>query len=173
MFGVHALRIGLALIAQAVPPPLPQRTADCSRPVYASDQLLCAEPELRVMDRRLATLMSLQSVPQGAWIEDPESWFKRSRLCAMARDHRVCLIDAYRERLALMTLSGPAPTKQCRRYRLRIDGEGKFALYSADGSLVAVGVSKDSTWRPFVGVTKERGRLVFRGISGRVIARCA
>lgn len=44
------IALGLLLIAQAVPPPIAQRSADCAHPVYASDQLVCTDPELRAID---------------------------------------------------------------------------------------------------------------------------
>jgi uncharacterized protein len=50
----------LAMVAHAIPPPLEQVAADCVAPTYATDQLVCADAELKEMDRvmreRLATL---------------------------------------------------------------------------------------------------------------------
>jgi hypothetical protein len=39
--------------AQAIPPPPVQSVADCERPTYASDQLVCADAELLALDREL------------------------------------------------------------------------------------------------------------------------
>lgn len=44
MIGLSSL---LAATQAAVPPPVEQQAADCARPVYAVDQLICADPALR------------------------------------------------------------------------------------------------------------------------------
>jgi len=53
---------GLLLLAAAamtapVPPPIAQWSADCERPSYAVDQLICSDPELTALDRQLGSLL--------------------------------------------------------------------------------------------------------------------
>lgn len=42
--------------AQTVPPPGGQVSADCAAPVYATDQLVCADPGLRALDAQMLRL---------------------------------------------------------------------------------------------------------------------
>ncbi|MEO9132848.1 MAG: hypothetical protein ABI240_16810 [Sphingomonas sp.] len=104
--------------AAPVPPPMPQTVADCARPVYATDQLVCEDPELLSLDRQLGDLMSKipNDLLQGKWIEEPTAWFRRSRLCAFKEDHLGCIAQAYRDRIAVLSalaLPVPKPTLQC------------------------------------------------------------
>ena len=96
----------------AIPPPVDQVSADCSAPVYASDQLVCGDPELRMLDDRLrARIDSSPEVSASAWMESHSEWFKRRSLCAFEPAHRQCLLDAYADRLNTMGyLSVPAPS---------------------------------------------------------------
>lgn len=156
------ITLGLFLIAQ-VPPPIAQRSADCVHPVYASDQLLCADPELREIDARFAEAMTRHTPPAGQWIEDAETWFRRSRLCAMKEDHRGCLLGAYRERLALETVRANAqPSRACGHLLLISTGDGTDALFSSSGQLMLVARAVTTAWTPFISMSTKRGRVVFQ-----------
>jgi uncharacterized protein len=104
----------------SVPPPAWQHTADCARPVYATDQLVCEDPQLRAIDRQLADLYDrvadsrasagadgperphLGTNASSLLLESDLDWFRRRSLCAFRADHRDCAIAAYRERLAVI-----------------------------------------------------------------------
>lgn len=92
----------LALGLSAVPPPLPQRGANCSAPTYATDQLVCSDPDLRRRDAEMLGYLDADAPPTGAGIEPQEAWFRRSRLCAMREAHRACIVAAYDERIAML-----------------------------------------------------------------------
>jgi uncharacterized protein len=80
-FGLLALSAP-ALAQMAVPPPATQTTADCARPVYASDQLVCGDTELRQLDARLAAILDMPAAPNGsALIESDDQWFRRRSRC--------------------------------------------------------------------------------------------
>lgn len=53
MIGLSSL-LASTLWQAAVPPPVEQQTADCARPVYAIDQLICADSALRTEEDQLA-----------------------------------------------------------------------------------------------------------------------
>ena len=167
------IALGLLLIAQAVPPPIAQRNADCAHPVYASYQLVCADPELRAIDARLAEAMTLRVPPAGQWIEDAETWFRRSRRCAMKEDHRDCLVGAYRERLALETVRANAgPSRDCGHLLLISTSDGARALVSAQGQLMLLAQPATTAWTPFISTSMKRGRIIFRNGQGRILAHC-
>lgn len=161
--------VALALL-QAVPPPLPQRTADCARPVYASDRLVCTDPDLRRVDAELASALVRGGERTGRWIEDGEAWFKRSRLCAMKADHRQCLVEAYQERRAV--LGAPATSdrgKPCGVLRTAAVPGGNIALYENDGRFAGVAVRPSRAWMPFVRIYTSRR---FLDLAGKELGRC-
>lgn len=161
--------VALALL-QAVPPPLPQRTADCARPVYASDQLVCTDPDLRRVDAELALSLARGGERTGRWIEDGEAWFRRSRLCAMRADHRQCLTDAYQERR--LVLRAPVTGdrgKPCGVLGTARMPDGNVALYENDGRLAGVAMRPSRAWTPFVRISTSRRVL---DLAGKEIVRC-
>jgi uncharacterized protein len=92
-----------------VPPPLEQLQADCTRPQYASDTLVCGDAELRAADADVAALASTPpSLAADAIWEDQASWLRRRSLCAFKTDHRDCLVAAYADRLAVLAASARA-----------------------------------------------------------------
>lgn len=100
---VWLLLLMIAPGAAAVPPPVQQRTADCSAPVYASDQLVCSDPALRALDARLASALAISPAPAAAgWVEGDNEWFRRRSLCAFQQAHRECLSEAYTDRLEVL-----------------------------------------------------------------------
>jgi hypothetical protein len=108
------LLLGAAMpaAAQPVPPPFTQLRTDCTRPQYASDNLVCADPELRAVDAEVAALASVPFAlaPAAIW-EDQASWMRRRSLCAFKDDHRGCLVAAYADRRAVVTATS-APATQ-------------------------------------------------------------
>jgi len=90
----------------AVPPPPVQPTAVCDRPVYATDQLVCGDEQLRTVDARLGELYAAadrSGLPDGSQLfESASEWFRRRSLCAFKFSHRSCALAAYRERLAVV-----------------------------------------------------------------------
>lgn len=88
--------------ALAVPPPPGQVSANCTNPTYASDVLVCEDEELLELDLAIAELIATRTEPLAPEIESDQDWFRRSRLCAVAEDHRACLLQAYRKRYALI-----------------------------------------------------------------------
>jgi uncharacterized protein len=103
------------LPAAAVPPPPAQVTADCDAPSYASDQLVCADAELRGLDRLLAKRIAERGAREnGITGNDGDlEWFRRSRRCAFEADHRDCLRTAYCLRLALVSPFGADSSALC------------------------------------------------------------
>jgi uncharacterized protein len=92
-----------AAIPAAVPPPVEQRTANCIAPVFASDMLVCSDPELRALDDQLRTILAARAGIHPPGLEEDDSqWFPRRSRCAFQEAHRACLLQAYRERLALL-----------------------------------------------------------------------
>lgn len=70
-----------------MPPTPEQGAADCARPTYASGQLVCADPELRILDHRMIALPGAASTaapaqplygfePQPAWFRMVPARFK-------------------------------------------------------------------------------------------------
>jgi uncharacterized protein len=86
-----------------IPPPAEQVSADCTAPTYASDQLVCSDPELRALDWKMATLVrqigtdAIDAAAPG--IENQYDWLRQRSLCAMKPEHRGCLLQAYRLRI--------------------------------------------------------------------------
>lgn len=161
--------VALALL-QAVPPPLPLRTADCARPVYASDRLVCTDPDLRRVDAELALALARGGERTGRWIEDGEAWFRRSRMCAMKVDHRQCLVEAYQERRVV--LGAPVTGdrgRPCGVLRTAAMPDGNVALYEDDGRLAGVALRPSRAWTPFVRIATARR---FLDLAGKELGRC-
>jgi uncharacterized protein len=158
---------------------LPQTSADCAYAVYATDRLVCDDPTLLVLDRRLVAALADAPTPSnpGPVIEDQEAWFRRSRLCAFRTDHAACVAQAYRERIAVLeALVSPAPsaTGWCAPR-----GSGTMAamangaiLLSRNGQPLAIATPEDTPWQPFVSYRLSHHTFIFRDSRGAVIARC-
>ncbi len=90
----------------AIPPPVEQVSANCSAPTYASDRLVCSDPELHALDQEMAKLVSRLGAqvlePAGPAVESQSAWFKRRSMCAFDRDQRDCLIKSYTQRLRIL-----------------------------------------------------------------------
>lgn len=161
----------LALLAQAVPPPVEQVTANCARPVYATDQLVCGDPELRAIDLELATALGGGGATSSPWLEPQTEWFKRRSRCAFAADHRACAISAYRERLAvaqgwsvsLTPISVRCNDRRIDRAVIDRDRIGFFVQGQLAGASLARPVS---TWQPYLRTVSTDRRIKAAGPTG-------
>jgi uncharacterized protein len=90
----------------AVPPPPDQQTADCIRPTYATDVLVCGDPALLETDRQLVRLYDAAEAAglriEGVVTESSTEWLRRRSLCAFSANHRECVEAAYRERISVV-----------------------------------------------------------------------
>jgi dienelactone hydrolase len=110
-----ARRAGVQVNAAAVPPPLPQLTARCDAPVYASDQQVCSDPGLRQLDQRLATLLVEVGAAADNLPEAQADWFQRRSLCTFSERQSECLQAAYEERIGLLEALRVPPQQIPRR----------------------------------------------------------
>lgn len=152
-----------------VPPPADQSTADCARPVFASDQLVYSDPELRDLDGQLVKgLLQNTASPENDFVENDGEWFKRRSRCAFETEHRGCLLDAYQDRVAIIKGAALAPvrtlTAKCNalgRVSLGVLATGYISLRSIKTkALVAIAspARGQSPWKPLL-TTTERGRV--------------
>lgn len=97
--------------AHAVPPPAAQVVADCIHPTYASDMLVCADPELLGLDRQVAYALKRVDpavLTANSLVEAQDAWFRRRSRCAFSAQHADCLWAAYSERIAVLDVLGKA-----------------------------------------------------------------
>ena len=109
-----AVAAGLVLAAHhssAVPPPLPQTGAECERPTYASDWVVCGDAALLALDRRLSAAWQAITAARPATqkaidlpplLEAQEAWFGRRSRCAFVETHAACLQAAYDDRARVL-----------------------------------------------------------------------
>ncbi len=99
--------------AHAVPPPPDQVVADCSHPTYASDMLVCGDPELLGLDRQVADALErirpATVATPASLLETQEAWFRRRSRCAFSAQHAGCLKAAYSERVMVLDVLGQDP----------------------------------------------------------------
>ena len=164
-----------------VPPPVEQSTADCARPVYASDQLLCDDPELRQLDTQLAEVLRVPAAWNGsALIESDSQWFKRRSRCAFESDHRACLLQSYRDRLAF--LASATQTRDRTLYatcaswgRVEIDRMQNGYMFvrtrqNQAMKAIAAPVSGQSSWKPVWAAASRPSYIDFISYDGRRIS---
>ena len=160
--------------AAAVPPTVEQRTDDCVRPVYATNMLVCDDPELRALDERLRAVAPATSY--SPLLEDRAAWFRRSR-CAFQAEHRACAAAAYGEALAVAEAVAPTslPGSSC----VLPDGTSASLAPLAAGAaliragrIVAVGVPETAAWRPSLRYESRNCLAIFRDLYGTIVARC-
>lgn len=179
--------------AGAVPPPPDQSAANCLAPTYASDFLVCADPELLALDRTMVALLSAsRSAPPTTalhWFEPQEVWFRRRSLCAFSRRHAACLRAAYSERIDLLTgLAGIGSGQRQRPLTFAICpgapwGNGVVRLHLADRDaltikdglgrvlLVASAIPSRDDWTPFVRYSWDASGIRVESSGGSVL-RC-
>lgn len=176
---------GPPAVAQPVPPPPEQIGADCARPVYASDQLVCSDPLLRALDA-LTAQRSAQidaAAPGNAGhIESPADWFRRRARCAFDNRHRACLVDAYRDRLlVLSTLTGPSSLERkivCRDawagrdMRVAIAAKGAMRVTDTGRAFaIATPPVHGSAWKPAV-IARPDGHAITFELPDATVIHC-
>lgn len=172
----------LWMTAQAVPPPMEQTTADCDRPVYASDRFICADPYLSRQEQDIARRWQAAeaALPESPWIERQSAWFKRRAMCAFQENQGSCLRDANseRERLFRAVLDpadGALRTARCvgdgRRQTLRLDTRGGALAAYGDEGLAWVANPKTGGWSPFNRIISGRTMMIQRQDGVRISCR--
>lgn len=167
-----ALLLGAPL---AVPPPVEQSSADCERPTYASDQLVCGNADLRRMDGELLALLGVGPEPAGPWIEPQADWFRRSRTCAFSARHAACLDAAYRERIGLLRAARRPPTAvlACRPVSLKAALQPEGLLIVDGTNLAGIAARATDGWQPFLELRVGKREDGVHDRQGRLVARCA
>jgi uncharacterized protein len=190
---------GLALAAHgsgAVPPPLPQIGADCERPTYASDRLVCGDAALLALDRQVrdawraiaATHPATQTaVDLPPLMEAQEAWFGRRSRCAFVEAQAVCLEAAYGDRARVLyalqraasgAFAGAGTRMRCAgapwgeaTVTLHRPTADALVVTGIDGRVLAIatpGGGRDG-WRPFVQIEGASAPLHLRPLSGDAI----
>jgi len=176
--------------AQAIPPPPVQSVADCERPTYASDQLVCADAELLALDRELENLLATVDLPTRvapiSLVERQEAWFRRRSLCAFSERHADCLKAAYSERIAVITAVGSASTEATQRSEpatcrdapwgspdvlVRRTGNQTVTMMDRQERVLAVAFAsaRGSDWSPAVRFATEGDAIRFATLDGTTI----
>jgi uncharacterized protein len=159
----------------AVPSPLAQQGAECEHPTYATDQLVCADPELLKLDRNMMEKLAEAGFPSGPFVEPQEDWFRRSRLCAMTAQHLSCVVEAYLERMKLLEALGskPVSTKPCGvDAAMFAETANGILLLLADGKVFGWAQARSKTWTPFLTIRTRGHRKIVTSLEGKVVARC-
>lgn len=163
----------------AIPPPPYQETANCAQPTYATDHLVCDDPELRALDadlaRRLAGLRATGGMPASPFIEDQGAWLRRRSLCAFRPDHRDCTLAAYRVRaIELEALSSPSASGRAVTCSdglgsglLHVGPADTLTLVAPQGAIRLVALPKETAGQPFATYRTQRGRTTIRMADGR------
>jgi uncharacterized membrane protein len=178
--------------AHAIPPPPTQSVADCDRPTYASDQLVCTDPELLALDRKLgdllATAVSSGQVAPVSLVEPQESWLMRRSLCAFSGQHAACLKAAYSERIAVISVVGnvspevglSAQPAACSNapwgspnVLIGRAADGLMAVLDAETRVLSVAFVSPTAadWSPFVRYTTDGATVRLTALDGTV-AEC-
>lgn len=166
-----------------IAPPSTQESADCARPTYATDQLVCADPELKALDQALADLLkkvaAQSNLVKQPWLEDQEAWVRRRSLCAFSDDHRGCVRDAYLTRIAELrarfdsrvgwTTVHCAALPQAAKYF--VADQGLLTIVDDAGVvIISAWPESPSAWTPFATYRKKTRSLVLaRQDSGAVL----
>jgi uncharacterized protein len=174
-------------VLPAVPPPPGQDAANCDAPTYASDVLVCGDPQLRALDARMldawSSLDLASALAPNAWVEEQREWFKRRSLCAFSERHADCLRGAYVERIAVLEALqrvASRPTRQgtpavCRdapwggeELRLRAPETGALTVEDRGARVVAAATPPrpDGPWQPWVVFSVDDTTVRLTGTSG-------
>jgi uncharacterized protein len=174
----------------AVPPPPGQSAANCGAPTYASDMLVCADPDLRALDARMRDALDALDltsvVAPGAWVEPQQDWFERRSLCAFSERHADCLREAYMERIAVLealqrvasrparlgadTVCRDAPWSQA-GLRLRAPVTGAMTIEDRDARVVAAATPHrpDGPWHPYIAFSVDGTKVRLTTASGSTL----
>jgi len=176
--------------AHAIPPPPVQTVANCDRPTYASDQLVCADADLLALDRELRDLLAtvdLQArVAPVSLFEPQDLWLRRRSLCAFSERHAACLKAAYSERIAVITAVGPAATEatqpsEAATCRDAPWGSSDVLIRRTSGQTatvidlrarvlaVAFAPTRGSDWLPSVGFATDGAAIRFTTLDGTTV----
>lgn len=184
VWGAIASAFGIPM-ASPVPPPVEQLTADCASPVYASDHFVCADAELRSLDRQVAAMLvekpDLAQRNSSDYFEAQPLWFKRRSLCAMQSEQRACLAAAYAERLRVIELVGSLVPSQPRSKRCQFGKTlragigaparvGELLLLSTRNEVLGVALleNKPMFWKPFLRYSSRQANVQIAGLSTRL-----
>jgi uncharacterized protein len=172
---VIALLFVTPLSAQvpAVPPPPEQSTADCRNPTFATDQLVCTNPDLRALDTQLAELLVGATEPVSKWFEPQGQWLLRRSRCAFSEAHAECARAAYRERIALLRPLEPG----ARMLPARCDASEiksvavspeRIVLLDKSGRVLGVAQNADArgNWQAFLVILRRDRKIFMRSVSG-------
>lgn len=158
-----------------VPPPVEQVAANCEKPSYATDVLVCSNAELRALDARmrqayLAVAQNLDAV-KSPYFEAQPLWLRRRSMCAFQEQHTACVKAAYAERLSI--LDAVAVTRVATRQYSCNGPRGKpglSATRTTSGAItlwqgplvfaVAVQTSPVPGWLQEIGVKENGKRLI-------------
>jgi uncharacterized protein len=176
--------------AHAIPPPPVQAVADCERPTYASDQLVCADARLLSLDRELRDLLAMVDLPSRvaptSLVEPQEAWFRRRSLCAFSETHAACLNAAYSERIAVLTavnLASAAVTRGAeaatcdnapwgsRDVLIRRNSRHTATVMDARATVLGVAFTSahGSDWSPSVQFRRDGAAIQFTTLDGTTI----
>lgn len=168
---------GRAADAPPISPPLEQDSADCLHPVYATDRLVCGDPQLRALDADMAVrtvrLEQRSGWPASPFFEDQTAWFERRSLCAFQAHHRTCAATAYRVRIVeLDAMIQPITTGmalQCKGqpswHISSLGSLGAHVVTKADGTPLFVAFPRArGPWAPFISYHKSATRLTLQRI---------
>jgi uncharacterized membrane protein len=96
--------------AHAIPPPPDQVVADCTHPTYASDVMVCGDPDLLDLDRQVADALKrirpATLATPAPLLEAQGAWFRRRSRCAFSAQHADCLKAAHSERIVVLDVLG-------------------------------------------------------------------
>jgi uncharacterized protein len=190
-----AVAAGLALAAQgsgALPPPLPQIGADCERPTYASDRLVCEDAALLALDRQvrdawLALAAAQPAIERPPLLESQQAWFGRRSRCAFVETQAACLRAAYLDRAEVLdawqrTASGalvsPGTRMRCTHapwgeeaVTVHSTAANALVITTLSGRMLAIaspGAGQDG-WLSYVWLEAAERQLRLRLLSGAAI----
>jgi uncharacterized protein len=93
-------------------PAAPAMSFDCAKPANKAQQLVCGEPQLTELDRRMQTAYQQALARPGAdaaTLTTAQSAFTTIRDgCADFVDARTCLVEAYQTRVVELAITDPA-----------------------------------------------------------------
>jgi len=186
---------GLALAAHgsgAVPPPVIQNGADCERPSYASDRVVCGDAALLELDRQVRDAWMAIAAAQPAidlppLLESQQAWFSRRSRCAFVEAHAACLQATYLDRAGVLdawqraasgALASPGTRMRCTNapwgdvsVNVHPPGANALVITSLAGRALAIaspGTGQDG-WLPFVRLDGSARQIRFRPLSGTAI----
>lgn len=186
LVGIFSPLLARASPPAAIAPPIEQVTANCLRPTYATDHLVCSDTELSALDQTLARMLVKLPSQVGStdlpWTEGQQAWFKRRSLCAFEENHRECARDAYRTRVAelsaLASYADDGKPLRCPTLaaasQYSISTLGFMIIRDQQGKALLVAWPRDDKgWHPFVSYRWERtkGHLRRQGDNATLTCR--